>query len=245
MMASRLHDLRKVLQGDANPEVKEFRNHINGFDVAISGTAVVFENHIVSTIFSKQKPSRLSALWFTLASLTLEYPAEDWKAFLVCNREKERQIAGIKHKVIVPHVDVLQIIGDDPDTRKKNAVQILKFGVEFRRLALQSVLPIGVDVLWLLGLEPSKSYAEDNLEYAFKFKDAYRLTRGIKYLWQLRREEPIEGFDDTLADGLLVPDKLESHDAGYRARRYAKWFGNIWQTTTKQPDFSMPIGDKK
>ena len=206
-------------------EVKAFNNNIATPGVVVIGNAVVHGNRVITTTYAKQKRSRLIAPWFTVASLTLEYPDTEWEAVVLCSNDDRDGATE----------DRILIAGETPEQRIENARKILEFGVDMRRRSLQSVLPVGTDVSWLIGSGAAKTNVGKALTYACNYNEVYKLVRGVEDLWQLRREAPIKDFDDTIADGVLTADQLDGEGVGYRARRYAKWLFNVWSTTTLEP----------
>jgi exonuclease V gamma subunit len=238
---SSVEDLVKAIHAkgvqyrDGKPaEVRAFNNSVSDPSVVITGNAVVYGNRMVLTTYAKQKRSRLIAPWFSIASLTLEYPDTEWEAVVLCSNDDRNNVTE----------DRYSIAGDSSETRQANARKILEFGVEMRRRALQSVLPVGTDASWLIGSGAAKTNVGNALKYANSYNDVYKLVRGIEDLWHLRLEEPIKGFDDTLADGLLTPDQLDREGVGYRARRYGKWFFNVWSNTTIEHTAKAKRGKK-
>ena len=222
MIAEAIHQNASALRDGTSPEVLPFNNTIASMHVLVTGNATVHGNRVVVSSFGKYKASRQSALWFTIASLTLEYPETDWEAALVCSNKDHTAVEMLRFK----------IAGADPAKRAANATSILEFGIKLRAMALMSVLPAGMDQLWPLASGEAETTI-NNAVVGLKYEDAYVRLRGQVTMDDMRAELPIAGFDDALAIDLLAADRVDADGDGYRMRRYAKWMYSVWASTTE------------
>jgi exodeoxyribonuclease V gamma subunit len=228
-LAGAIHQNAVALREGATPVVMPFNNNFPEMQAQVTGNATVYGDKVIVTSFGSYKASRQSKLWFTLASLTLEYPETDWEAALICINEKRDGVKVFRFK----------IAGADEIARKAHATKILEFGITFRRMALVSVLPAGMDQLWPLASGEAESTIAKAVE-RLKYEGSYVRLRGEVVIDDMRAEAPIKGFDDTLADDLLAKDRVDADGDGYRMRRYAKWMYNVWSTTVEVIKVAAP-----
>ena len=230
-MVTAINKAASTMRDGAQAEARPFTNHFVSSGVVVTGNASVHGSRVVVTTFGKYRPSRIVAPWFTIASLTLEYPETNWEAAIVCSNGDRDDV----------EIRRISLIGDEEASREENARRIIEFGIQLRSMALMSVLPAGMDQFWPLAAGEAKTNVGKAVA-RLSYEDTYMRLRGEVTMDDLRAESPIQGFDDTLADDLLAADRLDPAGIGYRMRRYAKWMYDVWSSTT---EFSGPAKQKK
>ena len=194
-------------------EVKSDRSHrLVNFEV--SGMTVADRIEVAGSIvldvsLSKWGRHRRIVPWLKIAVLTCEFPDVAWEA-LVISRGSDFTTKETKEGVAVER---FRIAGDNAETRRNSAREILEFAVRLRRNALRTFIPVFNRATWLW-----VDHSMTNIQKA--------LARDLSgsYLSLL--------YPDVDYNLLLGENSTEFEsdlpDAKFRAMRYAKKISELW-----------------